>query len=81
MSAGTTTAFSDAETFEARPESPSRLAWRRLKRDPAALVSEGVLCVLLFAVLPGFAIDLTIAWMDPPAAQAGTRGTTVGRIV
>jgi ABC-type dipeptide/oligopeptide/nickel transport system permease subunit len=33
--------------------SPSRLAWRRLRRDRAALVSTGFLAFLLLAVLPG----------------------------
>ena len=36
--------------------SPSRLAWRRLRRDRAALISGGFLIVLLLAVLPGVAI-------------------------
>jgi hypothetical protein len=152
-----------------RAESPSRLAWRRLRRDRAALVSGCFLLFLLFAVLPGaplveqavghgpndpfpyavdvslrpvgpwtaamdvglalgialyiesvyrlpglglttlsalnggvgfdlpmilgivlvvgiviivlnFAIDLIVLWMDPRAAQAGTRRSAVGRI-
>jgi peptide/nickel transport system permease protein len=41
------------ETVAPRAESPSRLAWRRLRRDRAALVSAGFLVVLLLAVLPG----------------------------
>jgi peptide/nickel transport system permease protein len=53
VSAGTATALSEAETFETRPESPSRLAWRRLRRDKAALGSAAFLMLLLFAVLPG----------------------------
>jgi hypothetical protein len=33
-----------------------------------------------FIVVANFAIDLIVAWMDPRAAEAGARGSTVGRI-
>jgi hypothetical protein len=33
--------------------SPSRLAWRRLRRDKAALISGGFLIALFLAVIPG----------------------------
>ena len=51
MSATTATARIDGA--ESRAQSPSRLAWRRLRRDRAALVSAGFLVVLVFAVLGG----------------------------
>ncbi len=38
---------------ESSAQSPSRLAWRRLRRDRAALVSAGFLVLLVLAVLPG----------------------------
>ena len=65
MSAADATAVSELEAFEPPPESSGRPAWRRLRRNIVAVK---------------VAIDLTIAWMDPQAAQAGTRRTTVGRI-
>jgi ABC-type dipeptide/oligopeptide/nickel transport system permease component len=34
----------------------------------------------LVIVVANFIIDLVIAWMDPRAAQAGTRGSAVGRV-
>ena len=54
MSAAAPTA--DLEPVDAvapRAESPGRLAWRRLRRDRAALISGGFLVFLLLAVLPG----------------------------
>jgi len=50
------TATTTVEVNEARATSPSRLAWRRLRRDRAAIISGGFLVVLLLAVLPGVAI-------------------------
>ncbi len=50
MSSAAATAVEPSET---RALSPSRLAWRRLRRDRAALVSGCFLIALLFAVLPG----------------------------
>ena len=50
------TATMTEEVDEPRAMSPSRLAWRRLRRDKAALISGGFLVVLLLAVLPGVAI-------------------------
>jgi peptide/nickel transport system permease protein len=50
------TATTTVEVYEAQAQSPSRLAWRRLRRDRAALISGGFLIVLLLAVLPGVAI-------------------------
>ncbi len=47
------TATSTVEVNEPRAMSPSRLAWRRLRRDQAALISGGFLIVLFLAVLPG----------------------------
>ena len=51
MSATTVSAAIDNEGAAA--QSPSRLAWRRLRRDRAALVSAGFLVLLVLAVLPG----------------------------
>jgi len=48
-----TAATGPLEGLAPRAESPSRLAWRRLRRDRAALVSGCFLLFLLFAVLPG----------------------------
>ncbi len=39
-----------------------------------------VLVIGLVIVVLNFAIDLIILWMDPRAAQTGTRGSAVGRI-
>lgn len=50
------TATTTVEVPETQALSPSRLAWRRLRRDRAALISGGFLVVLLLAVLPGVAI-------------------------
>jgi peptide/nickel transport system permease protein len=51
VSAATATAGIDAAGSTA--QSPSRLAWRRLRRDRAALVSAGFIVLLVLAVLPG----------------------------
>ena len=48
-----TTASAALREPDAAAQSPSRLAWRRLRRDRAALVSGGFLVLLLLAVLPG----------------------------
>jgi len=40
-----------------------------------------VLAIGLVIIVLNFAIDLVILWMDPRAAQAGTRRTAVGRVV
>ncbi|MGZ4395931.1 MAG: ABC transporter permease [Gaiellaceae bacterium] len=50
---GATAATATIETAESAAQSPSRLAWRRLRRDRAALVSAGFLVVLVFAVFAG----------------------------
>jgi len=47
------TATSTVEVNEPRAMSPSRLAWRRLRRDKAALISGGFLIALFLAVIPG----------------------------
>jgi peptide/nickel transport system permease protein len=47
------TAITTEEVNEPRAMSPSRLAWRRLRRDRAALVSGGFLIALFLAVIPG----------------------------
>jgi peptide/nickel transport system permease protein len=39
-----------------------------------------VLVIGVVIVVVNFAIDLTVAWMDPRATQGGTRGTALGRI-
>ena len=52
MSAAAPTATAQ-DGLETRAQSPSRLAWRRLRHDRAALVSGGFLVFLLLAVLPG----------------------------
>ena len=39
-----------------------------------------VLVIGLVIVVANFAIDLIVAWMDPRAAEAGTRGSAVGRV-
>ncbi len=39
-----------------------------------------VLVVGLVIVVANFAIDLVVAWMDPRAAEAGTRTSAVGRV-
>ncbi len=39
-----------------------------------------VLVIGLVIIVMNFAIDLVILWMDPRAAQAGTRSSAVGRI-
>jgi peptide/nickel transport system permease protein len=46
-------ATGEVDGIEARAESPSRLAWRRLRRDRAALASAGFLVALVLAVFPG----------------------------
>ena len=51
MSAATANAAIEETATHA--QSPSRLAWRRLRRDRAALVSAGFLIVLVLAVLGG----------------------------
>lgn len=51
MSAAATTGSLDGPP--PRAESPSRLAWRRLRHDRAALISGCFLVFLVFAVLPG----------------------------
>ncbi len=40
-----------------------------------------VLVIGLVIVIANFVIDLVILWMDPRAAQAGTRRSAVGRVV
>ncbi len=50
------TATTTVEGYETQALSPSRLAWRRLRRDRAAIISGGFLVMLLLAVLPGVAI-------------------------
>ena len=39
-----------------------------------------VLVIGLVIVVANFIIDLVVAWMDPRAAEAGTRGSVVGRV-
>ena len=39
-----------------------------------------VLVIGLVIVVANFAIDLIVAWMDPRAAEAGTRSSAVGRV-
>ena len=39
-----------------------------------------VLVIGLVIVVANFAIDLVVAWMDPRAAEAGTRTSAVGRV-
>jgi len=39
-----------------------------------------VLVIGLVIVVANFAIDLIVAWMDPRAAEAGTRSSALGRV-
>jgi ABC-type dipeptide/oligopeptide/nickel transport system permease component len=39
-----------------------------------------VLVIGLVIVVANLIIDLVVAWMDPRAAEAGTRSSVVGRV-